>query len=325
MRTAEAIAHGRDNNFNLIRMLAASAVIVSHSYPLASGIGTPEPMTAWSPFSMGGAAVQVFFAISGFFILKSFERRGSFAEFAAARIGRIVPGLAVVWLVTTDLAVFGVNYTRAPGPPLVNGAIWTLWFEGACYIGLAVAGLAGLYRTGRFGMFLTWFATVYVLLKTYFLHRLLWGWAYADLGLPFVLGMTAYRWRRWLPLDARIAGLLFIPAYFTDTMPLWSLALAYAALWAGSAVPALRAYNRLGDYSYGTYLYGWPMQKLLALAIPGIGTYAMMALALPSAWMIGIVSWRFVERPALDATRRLIRDPTERDVSSAWRRKLPTA
>lgn len=326
MRTAESIAHGRDNNFNLIRMLAASAVIVSHSYPLARGIGSPEPLTGWSPMSLGGAAVQVFFAISGFFILKSFERRNSFLEFAAARIARILPGLLVVWLVTTDLAVLGVNFTRAPGPPLINGAIWTLWFEGACYVVLAVAGLAGLYRTGRFGVFLVSFAIVYALLKTYFQHQLLWGWAYADLGLPFVLGMTAYRWRRWLPLDWRIAAPLFIPAYFSGTMPLWSLALGYAALWAGSAFPALRVYNRVGDYSYGTYIYGWPIQKLLALFIPGIGTYAMMALALPSAWTLGVISWRFVEQPSLDGTRRMARCPTNRFMLDMARKlRLPGA
>ncbi len=35
MRTLASAGTGRDNNFNLIRMIAASAVLVSHSYPIA--------------------------------------------------------------------------------------------------------------------------------------------------------------------------------------------------------------------------------------------------------------------------------------------------
>lgn len=40
----DELATGRDNNFNLLRMLAATGVIVSHAWPISFGPGTVEPL-----------------------------------------------------------------------------------------------------------------------------------------------------------------------------------------------------------------------------------------------------------------------------------------
>jgi peptidoglycan/LPS O-acetylase OafA/YrhL len=73
---------GRDNNFNLLRMIAASMVIVSHSWPLKFGATTKQPLQEFPffffsrpvTFTLGILAVQVFFIISGFLITQSFMR-----------------------------------------------------------------------------------------------------------------------------------------------------------------------------------------------------------------------------------------------------------
>jgi len=67
------LATGRDNNFNLIRFLAASLVLVSHSYPLAMGVGYSSPFSDHLGMSWGTIAVDVFFVASGFFIAASFS------------------------------------------------------------------------------------------------------------------------------------------------------------------------------------------------------------------------------------------------------------
>ena len=68
------LCNGRDNNFNLIRMVAASAVLVSHTFPITLGSGAPEPFEALLDRSLGSLAVMIFFAISGFLIARSFDR-----------------------------------------------------------------------------------------------------------------------------------------------------------------------------------------------------------------------------------------------------------
>ena len=59
-------ATGRDNNLNLIRAVAASAVLVSHAYPIALGPDALQPLKALTGHSLGSLSVYVFFAISGF-------------------------------------------------------------------------------------------------------------------------------------------------------------------------------------------------------------------------------------------------------------------
>src|SRR5271166_1142826 len=90
----------RDNNFNLIRMIAATAVLVSHAYPLALGAGTIEPLEHWLGMSLGTLAVCSFFLISGYFISHSFHRKHDVIEFTAARVLRSYPGLFAALIVT---------------------------------------------------------------------------------------------------------------------------------------------------------------------------------------------------------------------------------
>ena len=94
------ISNGRDNNFNLLRMIAAGAVLVSHAYPIALGNGAVEPLSSLLQMSLGTLAVLSFFAISGFFISQSFDRRNGLVDFAVARILRVYPGLVVVLFLT---------------------------------------------------------------------------------------------------------------------------------------------------------------------------------------------------------------------------------
>lgn len=56
---------GCDNNLNLIRMVAACAVIVSHAFPITLGQGAQQPLLALTGESLGGFAAAVFSAYPG--------------------------------------------------------------------------------------------------------------------------------------------------------------------------------------------------------------------------------------------------------------------
>lgn len=105
-------AHGRDNNFNLIRLLAALAVMVSHSFALALGGGSFEPFRSSLGMSPGMIAVDVFFATSGFLVTASLLSRRNPIEFIRARGLRIFPGLLVVLALT--VFVLGPVFTSLP-------------------------------------------------------------------------------------------------------------------------------------------------------------------------------------------------------------------
>lgn len=99
---------GRENNLNAVRMAAASAVLVSHAFPIT---GRAEPLRALTGATGGDLAVAVFFGISGLLIARSFDRRESSMRFVLARVLRLYPALVVV-LALTVLA--GAWFTRLP-------------------------------------------------------------------------------------------------------------------------------------------------------------------------------------------------------------------
>jgi len=59
IKISDVIAN-KNNNFNLIRMLAAIAVIISHSFALSLGDRTHEPIKNLLGISLGEIAVDIF-------------------------------------------------------------------------------------------------------------------------------------------------------------------------------------------------------------------------------------------------------------------------
>ena len=63
---------------------------------------------------------------------------------------------------------------------------------------------------------------------------------------------------------------------------------------------ALEDFGRRGDFSYGLYLYGWPVQQLIAYHfLPNLSPAAEFALSLPLAIVCAAISWHWIERPWL--------------------------
>ena len=179
----ESLPDTRDNHFNLLRLVAAGTVIAAHSYPLTRGPLALDPLGTWTGFDSGTTAVLAFFAISGFFISLSFDRRRSNAAFILARMTRILPGLLIVSVLTAfivgplftalpakayfgDIAVWAYvpetlsivrimaaklpqMFTHNAYPAIVNGSLWTLFYEAACYAALFAAGLLNWLRSDR--------------------------------------------------------------------------------------------------------------------------------------------------------------------------------
>ena len=153
--------HGRDNSFDLLRLLAAFGVLWSHQFPL---LGLPEPSAQPLAMTIGALSVGTFFAISGYLNTQSLFRGGSLVPFLVRRALRIYPALIVcvgfcivlgALLTTVSLRdfwssghtlLFALKNTTLvayfsqtlPGVfgglpyPQVNGSLWTLPYEFGC-------------------------------------------------------------------------------------------------------------------------------------------------------------------------------------------------
>ena len=91
-------AGSRDNAFDVLRLLGATLVLVSHSFAL---VGLAEPHLGHSSF--GAIGVEVFFAISGFLITASWLSEPRLRAFLVKRALRILPALFVTVLASAFL------------------------------------------------------------------------------------------------------------------------------------------------------------------------------------------------------------------------------
>lgn len=337
MTVLSDFAEGRDNNLNLIRAVAATAVLISHAYPISLGPGTPEPLSRTTGFSLGMVAVSAFFVISGFLIAQSYERSTTHTGFLVARFLRLWPGLIVctvlvalglgplvtslpasdylthpdTWeFIIRDITLVSVTY-HLPGVfedqpyTAVVGSIWTLFYEVVCYVGLFLLGVVGvLQRKAIMAVIMTAGLVLFIAvdLSDLELHYMI---VYTlKLALPFGVGACFYVWRHWLPLSPWIAAGLATVALTTKGtvlyVPLFTVALGYTVFWL-AYVPGgwVRAYNRLGDYSYGIYIYAFPIQGFAVWAFGSMSPWTNMAIALPLTLVLSLLSWHFVEKPSL--------------------------
>lgn len=176
-----AFAEGR-NNFHLIRLMAALAVIYGHAYAVTAAGGGDLFLQLVGFKFIGGVAVDIFFVISGFLITASLERNSAFA-YLWARCLRIFPALLVA--VTLSVVVLGLFFTDEPGywthpqtwkywwsngfmwrteyflpgvfahnpDPAVNGSLWSLPIEFRLYIVFLGLSLVGLMHRRSFTAF----------------------------------------------------------------------------------------------------------------------------------------------------------------------------
>lgn len=336
------VSRGRDNNLNLIRMIAALAVLVSHAWPLALGSGSVQPLERLTGFQLGTQAVFVFFAISGFLIALSYERHPTLRTWATARILRIFPGLAVVLVLTafvlgpllTELPLReyfsdSVTWTYVPSGltlrfrqaylpglfrdvpylPETNGSLWTLEYEVLCYLAVLAMGLVGAFRSRlRLALVVALFVAASVAMVLIPERLPATVQTLLSLGLPFAYGVAFYMARRWLPLTPwlLLPVLVLIP-FVRDTalhQPLYVLALAYATfLLAYLPGGWVRRYNDVGDFSYGIYIYAWPVQQTMMDVAGPMDPLANITLSVPVTLALAWLSWHLVEKPALGWVR----------------------
>lgn len=354
MRLSEVPSGRHHNNFNIVRVLAASGVLVAHSFALSIGPGGEASAEVWGFrfSSIGSLSVDVFFVVSGFLVTSSLLSRANVRGFLLARALRVFPALWVMLLFT----VFGLGgfftalplreylsspavylylaksgtvlgnvgdtlpgvFEANPFPRAANGSLWTLPYEVHLYLGLLVLWL--FCRPARmksesafkaccgFCALLAGVATVAADAfplnaageASDFLIQL------AKLSFMFFSGATYYLFRDKIPLSPLIAGMLaasFLIAGRSAAAPsvAYLLAVPYLVIYiAYGLTPRLfLRYNTLGDYSYGLYIYAFPVQQAIAALIPGVSAGTMLVLSLLFTTPLSIASWHLVEQRAL--------------------------
>jgi peptidoglycan/LPS O-acetylase OafA/YrhL len=326
------------NNFNLLRLVLASTVILAHSFPLVDGDNHRElAIRLWhGSQTFGGLAVYGFFIISGYLIAQSWSREPRLWPYLVKRIRRIYPGFLVASLVSCIVVaslgtnpdywrefrilpflagMFTLQLPAVPDPFLglphedVNGSMWTISYEMTCYLAVAALGLTSLLKRRYvvLGLALGAVALNVVQARGFeFPHSIFDSWlSHMMLAAHFFAGTTFYlfrdriRFTRWGMIVAAVV--LFVAMFrYASSMVLLPWLGGYLILGLGfaPALPGTEPIRRV-DISYGTYLYGWPIQQLIVMHWRNIDPWLLFAIALPLALLAGRLSWELIEGPAM--------------------------
>jgi peptidoglycan/LPS O-acetylase OafA/YrhL len=349
----------RSNNFDFLRFFFATLVIFSHSFDLIGGKGA-NPISQFTRGQIDGGSVAVdgFFIISGFLIAQSFLHSRSVFDYFKRRILRIYPGFIAAAIISlVFFGWLGMHFSPAywqnvePGIflqrlavlkqlwipqtfhdshwPLVNGPIWTIQYEFACYILIALLGVIGILRFRAFLLVLFFSLLLFYVFQVP-AGLLLYNWRELPIGgapdnYPrflsyFLVGTLAFLYRERITYRPGIAALFLIATLIIARLGhyleiLLPLSLCYLVLFVAFYPRIhLHGWAKHGDFSYGLYLYGWPVQQsLILLCHPWITPSLLFIFSLPLALLFAIGSWYLIERRFLRLKKR--HWPTSRVIS----------
>lgn len=332
------------NNFDFLRFMFASLVVLSHSYPLGTGNEDREPLAVFTShqLTLGSLAVDCFFIISGFLISQSWVARPVPKLFLEKRVRRIYPGFIAATLLGafvitplfSDAGAAGITFdfllefagktlrliATTPGPAFqtnpapgsVNGSLWSISYEFWCYIGILACGVGGVLRRPRL-LTAAFIGAMFLSFAFAWFHWNPGGsWLGRILGYPpfwarlipyFLAGMVFHAYRDRLKLSVRGAARCAIAFAVAAQIPyamifVLPVTAAYLIFWfAYLPVAPLHRFAKYGDFSYGIYLYSFPILQMLAF---WHGTQfeplALFAIGWPLSVVAAALSWHLLER-----------------------------
>ena len=293
-------------NFDLMRLIAALLVVVSHTFPLAG----QAPLRILGVEDLGALGVSIFFVISGFLVTGSYLRDPK--AYLFKRLLRIEPGLIASLVVTVLLLGFVTTappaeywpsaalyvlrnallypatyelpgvFQSVPMPHVVNGVLWTLRLEFTFYLVLMlIRARLALVLALAGGCVAVWAAIT--LMRPDWAQDQLTRIAFlgARNGLLFFAGAALQLTRARIPLWLGGLSALAFPLLGPLALPTAVLGLARPG-----KLPA--------DLSYGIYIYAFPIQQVLA-AQNQLNLVTAVLAVMPFA----ALSWFLVERPAM--------------------------
>jgi len=327
----------RKNNLDTLRLIAAFLVIYAHSFAFV-GVGQPVPPFYQNTY--GGLAISIFLIISGFLITQSYLRSNNPIRYLWGRIIRIFPALIFIILLTVFvlgpllttlpkgayfsssqtysylrmLTLYDARYTLPgvfadnPYPNAVNGALWILKYQFSFYLAVLFLGVTRLLQKRQIvlGLF------VVSLVLNYFdigistnIYTINISWA-VKLFTYFSFGMVAYLYRDHIPLRASLfflaVAMLIIASFksgFSDI--LFVFLLGYIVLFIGYSPKVNISWPaRFGDFSYGIYIFAFPIQQTVVHLYGGqMSALSNFLISGIIAYILAILSWFLIEKRVL--------------------------
>ena len=219
-------------------------------------------------------------------------------------------GFSIAGVMNLRPATIGWVLNDNPHPYGINGSLWSLPYECACYLTLGLFTFVGILRRGRLGIVFLYFGlwTLYAfscLDPEYFQECFPYRGVepLVLLTLYFSAGCVCYLYRESIPaskiLCGACLGLLIAGLEFGSFGLVAPVAMSYVFMCLAFWLP-IRRFDAWGDFSYGTYIYAFPVQQgLVLLRVPQSGFAAFLVSTVLITLVLAVGSYRCIEAPSL--------------------------
>lgn len=334
MKSLLDLSRNRENNITFMRLLAALSVIYGHSFAISPSTVEKDWVIEKIGIFSGGIGVDFFFLLSGYLVCASLQSKG-IAHYVVARVFRLLPALIIMLALTSFvigpiisnlsiidyftngqthryfffLATLFKGEFLLPGVfthnPLdaVNGPLWSVLFESKMYILLAFGYLLGLIRENKKTLFNgLYFLLIFLVWSDTLKIPMLISHLESRVAFLFLTGVFLWINRANVyvtPMTLLFA--LFFAAYTVGTAKFYLAYLLVLIIFFCVFSFGSRFYfmEKIGDFSYGIYLWGWPVSQIIYEQFPGMGPVLNSLATMVIAFLLGAMSWFFIEKPIM--------------------------
>ncbi len=335
---------GRPSGFDVLRVTLSLSILLFHTACVCYGRSAETLLWVGPLRPVVYALVPAFFALSGFLVAGSLGRN-DIVSFLTLRVIRIFPALVAEVLLSglligailtrvplseyfTSKSFFeyflntlgwihyylpGV-FTESPAGTYVNVQLWTVPFELQCYIALSAAALIGLTRR----------PVLFFVLVLFFIASLTFRHIHGNsnfilddsasgrmIVVAFLFGVLLFLMKEKIVFSFRLFALAVVIWSFLvwrrDGVLIASLPIAYITIYIGLLNPKWPGISKAADYSYGLYLYGFPVQQVVTVVFPDYRIwYVNFALSLVLAGFFAFLSWHYLEKKVLARRKKIL-------------------
>ncbi|MGJ0429762.1 acyltransferase family protein [Methylobacter sp.] len=203
-----------------------------------------------------------------------------------------------------------------PYPYVVNGSLWSLPWEIRMYLLLVLFSILNkltlTYRSNVCNCVLLMYLfsfIFYLLGKLSNYHYHIFIQHILHFSIIFFSGSLFYFYKEKIILNEIMFFLVIIAAFIfiksgLNIKVIYLLIFPYAVIFL-AYVPSgfIRYFNTIGDYSYGIYLYAFPVQQYI-ISYNNVTPFELSMYSIPFVILISIFSWHFIESPFLKLIRK---------------------
>jgi peptidoglycan/LPS O-acetylase OafA/YrhL len=326
------------NSFDFLRFFFAFTIFLAH----LSELSKSNSLLFLSNLTNSGLAVKGFFVISGFLVAKSYKNTPSLKYYFIKRAKRILPAYIFVILFATIFLslisnynfydyftalstyqyvgwnIIFLNFVHPCLPGVfennllcaVNGSLWTLKLEEGFYIVLPII----FYFITKFKKPFIVLLSIYVLSVAYFyLFQFYFSKPLIAKQLPgylsyFVVGVFlflnfSFLIKNKLKIVIIASSILLISNYFSSNINIfYPAALGSLVIAAAYSLPFLNNFGKYGDFTYGLYIYHFPIIQLFKQydLFEKYNPFLMSFLILLITFTFAVCSWFLIEKRFLD-------------------------